>query len=101
MTSQNDGLRIEDGADKAIVIFVGKRYFAGFGAKQRLQTAWSLAGARLFGVWRSDEVEKVLRKIRAKGYDCGFRVVGEKAFDPEIIGRFMFGDKLKSRTEQP
>lgn len=99
MTADN-GLRIEDDANKAIVIFVGKRYFAGFGARQRLQTAWSLAGARLFGVWRSDEVEKILRKIRAKGYDCGFRVVGEKAFDPEIIGRFMFGDKLKSKTEQ-
>lgn len=96
----DNGLSVEDGANKAIVIFVGKRYFAGFGARQRLQTAWSLAGAQLFGVWRSDEVDKILRKIRAKGHDCGFRVVGEKAFEPEIIGRFMFGDKLKNKTEQ-
>lgn len=32
---------------------------------------------------------------------CFVWLVGEKAFEPEIIGRFMFGDKLKNRTEQP
>ena len=28
----------------------GRRYFSGFGKSQRVQTAWSLAGAKLFMV---------------------------------------------------
>lgn len=86
-------------ANKAVVIFVGDRYFSRFGYRGRLQTAWCLAGAKLFGTWERDAVAKTLRQIRAKGRDCGFRVIEEKAWDPHTIGTFMFGER-KAETEK-
>jgi hypothetical protein len=51
----------------AIVIMIEDRFFSGFGKNGRIQTAWSLAGAHLFGPWRIDEIEAIKRKLKAKG----------------------------------
>ncbi|MES9872656.1 MAG: hypothetical protein ABW146_06080 [Candidatus Sedimenticola sp. 6PFRAG7] len=51
-----------------IVIMVGGRYFKGKGKSGRVQTAWSLAGAKLFGDWRLEEIEKAERLLTKKGY---------------------------------
>ncbi len=55
-------------ATKAVVLVVNGRYFRGFGQDGRLLTAWSLAGAKLFAHWRPEEIEKVTRRLREKGY---------------------------------
>lgn len=52
----------------AVLTPSGRRYFYGFGNKGQLQTAWSLAGAKLFGAWQAEEVKKAERQIEAKGY---------------------------------
>jgi hypothetical protein len=43
----------------------GERYFYGIGKGWRVQTAWSLAGAKLFRVG-TDELKKVAHTLRAK-----------------------------------
>lgn len=53
----------------------GQRFFAGFGKRGRLLTAWSLAGATLFGPWRRDDVEAVTKRLTAKGYSHVIRLV--------------------------
>jgi hypothetical protein len=52
----------------AIVIEIKDRFFCGFGRKGRIKTAWSLAGAFLFGPWREDKITAIESKLRAKGY---------------------------------
>ncbi len=54
--------------DKAIVIKIGDRYFSGKTKTGRLKTAWSLAGAKLFGGWSKDEIEKAETFILARGH---------------------------------
>jgi hypothetical protein len=53
---------------KAIVIRVnGTRFYADISKSKRLQTAWSIAGARLFGEWDTDEVLKIEIEIAKRG----------------------------------
>lgn len=56
----------------AIVILVhtprGWRYFYRWGRKGQVLTAWSLAGAALFGPWSREEIEAVEVRLAAKGY---------------------------------
>jgi hypothetical protein len=51
-------------AATALVIKIKGRYFCGFGKAGQLQTAWSLAGAKLFlaGHYALPDVEKKLAK---------------------------------------
>lgn len=53
-------------AGKAVAVKLGDRYFYGFGPSGRVLTAWSLAGAALFGEWQ-DGLVKVERKLLAVG----------------------------------
>ena len=50
--------------DNAIVLMIGERYFVKFNAAGAIQTAWSLAGAEMFGCdeKRRLQVEKKLLK---------------------------------------
>ena len=52
----------------AIILMIGHRYFHGFSKRRRLTTAWSLAGAKLFGTWDIQGIEKAERTLAAKGY---------------------------------
>lgn len=52
-------------ADRAYALRVGDRFFCGFGRRGRLQTAWSLAGAKLFLQKEEAIVERVEQKGRA------------------------------------
>lgn len=52
---------------KAIAIVIGNRFFCRFGVRGRVQTAWSLAGARLFLEAREDLLSDVERRLRKKG----------------------------------
>ncbi|EKO3426333.1 hypothetical protein NTK89_002332 [Vibrio fluvialis] len=56
----------------------GRRYFCGFGKAQRVQTAWSLAGAKLFLVdmtvmshmlGHTLEVNEIAEILKSKGKD--------------------------------
>ena len=51
----------------AIVLEIKERFFCGFGRGGRVKTAWSLAGARLFGAWREDEIKATEKKLLLKG----------------------------------
>lgn len=53
-------------AHTAHVIALGNRFFVKFDKAGRVQTAWSLAGATLFGGWR-DELTVVFDKLQASG----------------------------------
>lgn len=55
------------GADRAVVIQLGDRYFYGFGQGGRVLTAWSLAGAALFGARFDDKLLTVEKKLLALG----------------------------------
>ena len=52
----------------AKAIMLDDRYFVRFQPSGRVLTGWSLAGARLFGPWLHDEIEKACKRLRAKGY---------------------------------
>ena len=64
----------------------GIRFFCGFGKKQRLKTAWSLAGAKLFG-HRADLINEVKRKLDSKKISYKvFKVNAEKWFSIDLHG---------------
>jgi hypothetical protein len=50
--------------NKAIVVTVEGRFHYGIGTTGQLLTAWSLAGAKLFGEW--DEMADEIVKLYAK-----------------------------------
>ena len=58
---------ILDETKSAIVLKVGDRFYCDH-TKQRITTAWSLAGAKLFLSCRSDKIEKAKQALIAKGY---------------------------------
>ena len=51
----------------AVVLLVhtpgGDRFYCGVSKAKRLQTAWSLAGAKLFGPWDIKGIEKAEKEI--------------------------------------
>lgn len=51
------------------------RYFVRFGLGGRALTAWSLAGATLFGPWAVTEIEAAQRRLAAKGLDVAQTLV--------------------------
>ena len=50
-------------SDRAIVLLVGSRFYSGRSKSGRLSTAWSLAGAKLFGEWDVSGIEQAERLI--------------------------------------
>ena len=55
-------------ATKAIVLRVdGTRFYVEISKAKRLQTAWSIAGARLFGEWDDAGIEKAESQITKRG----------------------------------
>ncbi|MGF1704146.1 hypothetical protein L4D09_28060 [Photobacterium makurazakiensis] len=50
----------------AHAIRIGNRYFYQFGKGERVLTAWTLGGGRLF-FGRSAEFNQIMKKIKAKG----------------------------------
>jgi hypothetical protein len=57
-------------ANAATVIMVSGRFFHKHNKKSgRIQTAWCLAGAKLFGEWEgSSEILEVMSLLHTKGY---------------------------------
>jgi len=53
--------------DSAVAISIGNRWFYGFGSKGQVKTAWCLAGAKLFGRWGNEEIDKVEKRLARKG----------------------------------
>lgn len=51
---------------QAVAIKIGDRFFCGFGKKQRVQTAWSLAGANLYLSVYDDKVKDILTTLEQK-----------------------------------
>lgn len=51
---------------EAIAIKIGNRYFCGFGKIGQVQTAWSLAGAKLFMPTGKERIQIVTDKLNAK-----------------------------------
>ncbi len=51
---------------QAVAIKIGDRFFYGFGKKQRVQTAWSLAGASLYLSVYDDKVKDILATLEQK-----------------------------------
>ncbi|AXX59854.1 hypothetical protein [Vibrio vulnificus] len=66
MALQNSSLH----ATSAIAILVdtpsGQRFFHSFGKAGSIQTAWSLAGAKLFLVTAHDDISKVTERLTNK-----------------------------------
>lgn len=60
---------VSDPADRtsAVVLEVGDRFFIGFGRVGQVQTAWSLAGATMFGPWQEGEIRHAEAGLEAKG----------------------------------
>lgn len=56
-----------DDRNKAVVLKVGNRFFRAF-KNRRIQTAWSLAGAKLFGNWDELNISKTEKLLKEKGY---------------------------------
>ena len=54
-------------ADIAIAIKIDERFFYGFGKSGRVITAWSLAGAKLFGYWHDEDICHIEKRLEAKG----------------------------------
>ena len=54
----------------ATVIRVNRRYFRKYNKKSnRIQTAWCLSGARLFGEWEgSREIQEIMTVLHSKKY---------------------------------
>lgn len=62
--------------EKAIVLQVnGKRFFTHWGAKQQMQTAWSIAGATMYLDSDTGAIEKAEAKLRAAGHRVARRTV--------------------------
>lgn len=63
VTSFEEGAEI--GTTQSVVLKIDNRFFAKFGAKQRVITAWSIAGAKHFipNDWRLSDA---IRKLREK-----------------------------------
>ena len=53
-------------SDKAIALRIGQRFYIGISPAGRMQTAWSLAGASLFGEWQKIELAKAEREIEKR-----------------------------------
>ncbi|MEW6115620.1 MAG: hypothetical protein AB1553_01810 [Nitrospirota bacterium] len=60
---------------RAIVLMIGDRFFCGFGKKDRVIVAWSLAGAWLFGSWDPDGIAKIESRITKRGITFERRIV--------------------------
>jgi len=55
-------------ATKAIVLRInGTRFYCGVSKTNRLQTAWSLAGAKLFGEWQEAEIFQAELQVCKRG----------------------------------
>ena len=53
---------------KAIVVRVdGTRFYHGVSPRRRLQTAWSLAGAKLFGEWEEGQILRAELEVCKRG----------------------------------
>lgn len=50
----------------AHVIELEGRFFCGWNAKGHMQTAWHVAGARVYGEWR-DELKADFERLQGKG----------------------------------
>ena len=61
--------------DEAIVLEVAGRFYAGKSKTGRIQTAWSIAGAKLFGPWMEDEISHCERILAFKGKQAVRRFV--------------------------
>jgi len=59
-----------DIANTAIAIKIGERYFLRIGKGGRIQTAWSLAGAKLFGPWMEEDITTIEKKLINKNKKC-------------------------------
>jgi len=46
------------------------RFSRGISPSKRLETAWSLAGAKLFGRWDIKELEKAEKEVRKRKRAC-------------------------------
>lgn len=51
----------------AIVLVVDGRFFSGTTKNRRLQTAWSLPGAKLFASWEEGKIKAAEALLRSKG----------------------------------
>ncbi|MEZ8409554.1 hypothetical protein AB6C88_17240 [Vibrio splendidus] len=71
----------EQAQSRAVVIKLGDRFFSGFGKQQRVLTAWSLAGARLFLSVHDDRVKDTLEKLdeKKKKYEVIFVEVSHES----------------------
>ena len=55
-------------ADHAIVVRRSDgRYYCGVSPAGRIQTAWSLAGAKLFGCWQDSEIIQARLELDKRG----------------------------------
>jgi hypothetical protein len=63
-----------DETTAAIVLKIGDRFYCDH-TKQRITTAWSLAGAKLFLQCRGDKIEKAEQALIAKGYHPHRKIV--------------------------
>ncbi|QDO86513.1 hypothetical protein FM037_03000 [Shewanella psychropiezotolerans] len=70
----------DDGISVAIKIKTrsGERFFSGWGKGGRVQTAWSLAGAKLFLVCIREDLDLVISKLKAKNKKFSLVKVGEQ-----------------------
>ncbi|WP_447077599.1 hypothetical protein [Shewanella algae] len=57
----------------------GNRYFCGLGKGKRIQTAWSIAGARLFLNNCSEDLEPITKLLEKKGKRFELVEVGAKS----------------------
>lgn len=55
-------------ASSAIALRVNGLFFHKVSATGRVMTTWSLPGARLFGTWQIEEIDKVERRLLKKGH---------------------------------
>jgi hypothetical protein len=66
---------MKEQATQAFVIMVDDRYYYHH-TKQRISTAWSLAGAKLFLIKGSeDKMQKAEKVLQAKGYSTSRKIV--------------------------
>ena len=66
---------MKEQATQAFVIMVDDRYYYHH-TKQRISTAWSLAGAKLFLIKGSeDKMQKAVDALHGKGYPTSIKIV--------------------------
>jgi len=53
--------------DVAIVLRIGDRFYCGKSKTGRCQTAWSIAGAKLFGEWNEQDILQAQIFIASRG----------------------------------